>query len=411
MLKNLHVKNFQSHSATDLEFVPGINAIIGEPNSGKTALLRALNWVLLNRPLGDSYIRRGEKEARVQLVIDREGHLIGVTRIRGKTQNTYSLVDSKQDMEFTAFGNSPPPDVVDALNLSEINYQSQLAPYFLVFESPGAVAAHVRSVTGLEDIKRVSDVLTHKARSTQSTIKDRKEVLFELEEEMKVIEQIDLVQLETLIERSETLGDEQKQYQNQVQILSSILDQLIELKKEKISLPENQIQEITTAVSVLSDQYQKHSTYIASLSTLIDSIKEIERRISLPDDLDSLFSQHQTLHDQYQKHSTYIVSLLSLVDNIEEAQKRIPLPDDLDSLFSQHQTLQDQYNLLCQQMVNLHVIIENLSPVQEEGEKLYPQIFTLENEVIDLRGQLSVCPACGSMLTEETKKNLLEEVS
>jgi len=367
MLKNLHVKNFQSHNVTDLEFVPGINAIIGEPNSGKTALLRALNWVLLNRPLGDSYIRRGEKEARVQLVIDREGHLTGVTRIRGKTQNTYSLVDSKQDIEFTAFGNSPPPDVVDALNLSETNYQSQLAPYFLVFESPGAIAAHVRSVTGLEDVKKVSDVLARKARSTQSTIKDRKEVLSELEEEIKVIEQIDLAQLETLIERSETLGDGQKQYQNQVQVLSSILDQLTELEKEKISLPENQIQEITTAVAVLSDQYQKHSAYVVSLS--------------------------------------------SLVDNIGEAQKRIPLPDDLDSLFSQHQTLQDQYNLLRQQMVNLRAIIENLSPVQEEGEKLYPQIFTLENEVTDLRGQLSVCPACGSMLTEETKKNLLEEVS
>ena len=53
MLKSLKIRNFESHRNTQLNFHPGVNVIVGESDQGKTAILRALEWVLFNRPLGE----------------------------------------------------------------------------------------------------------------------------------------------------------------------------------------------------------------------------------------------------------------------------------------------------------------------------------------------------------------------
>ena len=54
MITSLSIKNWQSHKDTKLDFVNGVNVIIGVPNSGKTAVLRALLWLIENRPKGAS---------------------------------------------------------------------------------------------------------------------------------------------------------------------------------------------------------------------------------------------------------------------------------------------------------------------------------------------------------------------
>jgi len=46
MINSLTIQNFQSHKNTTLEFDNGINIIIGQSDSGKTAIIRALNWVI-----------------------------------------------------------------------------------------------------------------------------------------------------------------------------------------------------------------------------------------------------------------------------------------------------------------------------------------------------------------------------
>ena len=56
MISGLLLKNFQSHKKTILHFHPGVNAIIGKSNSGKTAILRALYWIIYNRPSGISFV-------------------------------------------------------------------------------------------------------------------------------------------------------------------------------------------------------------------------------------------------------------------------------------------------------------------------------------------------------------------
>ena len=48
MIKSLHIQNFQSHKKTTLKFHKGINVVIGQSDSGKSAIIRALNWTINN---------------------------------------------------------------------------------------------------------------------------------------------------------------------------------------------------------------------------------------------------------------------------------------------------------------------------------------------------------------------------
>ena len=49
---NVNLHNFQSISDANLEFVEGLNLIVGQSNSGKTAILRAINSVVDNPSRG-----------------------------------------------------------------------------------------------------------------------------------------------------------------------------------------------------------------------------------------------------------------------------------------------------------------------------------------------------------------------
>ena len=64
---NVNLHNFQSISDANLEFVEGLNLIVGQSNSGKTAILRAINSVVDNPSRGKLYIKKGNKSTEVKI--------------------------------------------------------------------------------------------------------------------------------------------------------------------------------------------------------------------------------------------------------------------------------------------------------------------------------------------------------
>jgi len=143
MIKSIEINNFQSHKASRLEFVPGVNIIVGGSDSGKTAILRALKWVATNRPTGDSFRSDWGGETSVHLELDDNT----VSRVKGK-ENLYVL----NEVEFTAFGTDVPEEILKALNLSSTNLQQQLDSPFLLSDSSGEVAAHFNKIAHLDVI-------------------------------------------------------------------------------------------------------------------------------------------------------------------------------------------------------------------------------------------------------------------
>lgn len=159
MITRVEIENFQSHRRTTLEFSSGTNVVVGLSDSGKSSVLRAINWVLSNRPLGEAF--RSEWGGDTSVVLHTsDGHI--VERLRTDSENTY-IVDG---LSLRAFGTEPPEDVRNILRLDEFCIHGQMDPPFLLSCSPGEAARALNQAASLDDIDRVISNL----RKTQATI-------------------------------------------------------------------------------------------------------------------------------------------------------------------------------------------------------------------------------------------------
>lgn len=105
------VKDFQIVKSASLEFVPGLTAILGESNNGKSALFRAIKSCIYNEP-GTTNVRVGCKNYMVG--IEHKGHKV----ILQKGENSLYLIDGKQ---YNKIGRTQVPEVAEALGISALN--------------------------------------------------------------------------------------------------------------------------------------------------------------------------------------------------------------------------------------------------------------------------------------------------
>ena len=146
MIKSAHIRNYQSWKDVVLNLVPGINVIVGTSDSGKSALLRAIGWVVFNRPQGTSFIRHGADSASVELDLTRTGI---VSRSRGKSANQYRIGESLEEVVLNAVRGDVPEEVSRVLCMGELNIQKQLDSPFLLSLSQPDVARTLNEIANL----------------------------------------------------------------------------------------------------------------------------------------------------------------------------------------------------------------------------------------------------------------------
>jgi DNA repair exonuclease SbcCD ATPase subunit len=159
MIEGLAVYNFQSHEGTCLTLHPGVNAIVGPTDSGKSALLRALRWVLRNKPDGKDFIQSGKDICMVELHLP-DG--IVVTRRRTATKNEYLVEHGDVEDVFAGMGGTVPPAVAELLETSPVefgdgeerdfNIARQMDPLFFLSEKPSTRAKLLGRISGIDRI-------------------------------------------------------------------------------------------------------------------------------------------------------------------------------------------------------------------------------------------------------------------
>lgn len=144
MIKSVTIKNFLSHKKTRIRFAKGLNVICGKSEAGKSAIGRAINWVVNNRPLGNTYHSHWSSNTSVSLKTNNNV----VKRVKTKTKNNYYLNGDK----FTAFGSKIPDEINKALRISEINIQRQFTLPFLFSLSNGEISRYINKLANIESI-------------------------------------------------------------------------------------------------------------------------------------------------------------------------------------------------------------------------------------------------------------------
>ena len=163
-IKLIELQNFQSHAKTIIEPAgPGfLTVVTGPSDSGKTAIIRALKWLLYNQPQGAEFTRTGASMVRVAVA-----YAGGVTVVRERTASTnrYKILQpgTEKPQVFEGFGSSVPLEVQEVTGIRPIkiadqelllNLSEQLDPPFLGQKSttaPGR-AKILGKLAGTEEI-------------------------------------------------------------------------------------------------------------------------------------------------------------------------------------------------------------------------------------------------------------------
>lgn len=172
MISRIELQNFQSHVSLEFDLEP-ITCLVGDSDSGKSAVIRALRLLTFNQPSGTKFIKFGKKKTKVSVICDGKR----ITRIRGK-RNLYKL----DNQTFEAFGTGKVPTPIQGtLNLSEENFQFQLNPHFWVDDSPAKLAQNLNKIVALSSIDRASAKVI-------SMIREKTQRIKLLEEEQDLLE-------------------------------------------------------------------------------------------------------------------------------------------------------------------------------------------------------------------------------
>ncbi|SFX34150.1 AAA domain-containing protein [Thermoactinomyces sp. DSM 45891] len=239
--RKLEIHNFQSHEHTVVQLSPGLNVFVGASDNGKSAILRALRWVLFNVPRGADYIRTGTTKCLVNLTMD-DGTEIERIRSTGSINRYILRKPDEQELVFEGFGSEVPHEIteihqmtpvkLDAAQEILLQFGSQLDGPFLLSESPGTKAKMLGFISGAQII----DVALKQANS------DRKAILEEgrrteknkqsLLEQLKPYE--NLIDLRRQLDESKKKIARIKELQHRLQQLRKTAHLYTEAKQEQV---------------------------------------------------------------------------------------------------------------------------------------------------------------------------------
>lgn len=276
-----------------------MNCIIGQSDSGKSAVLRALNWVVTNKPGGEAFRSSWGGRTLVELEFS-DGSIVG--REKDK-ENVYYT----ENQEYKAFGQSVPDDVTEQINMDDINIQAQMDSPFLLSSSSGEVAKTLNRIANFTQIDTGISNIRKKVQENSRSIKTANSVIEDLEKQIKEFDYLedleeDLIAFEELSNKVVGVTEEEKEL---AKILVLIFKDQVDIEEiDKVLKAEPELK----AALTLTEQLETTTGQIRSLERLIKCVaeyqqeqKEIEELLLAENDLNNTYAlveQHKEIEKQ-----------------------------------------------------------------------------------------------------------------
>jgi len=187
MIERLVLKNFQKHERLVLDLDPTITVLVGPTDGGKSAVFRALRFLLLNKLVGspDSYITWDKSTCRVSGVVD--GKRLVRARNRKKGGNYYRLDDKKYVFDGVMRKGVPDP-IAELLKVGPENFQRQMDAQFWLSDSNSQFAKNLNQIVNLEIMDRVLVTAIKSSRVSKVKVSLSQERLQEARSEYKSLQ-------------------------------------------------------------------------------------------------------------------------------------------------------------------------------------------------------------------------------
>lgn len=313
MIECLTLENFQAHKKLTVQLDPKVTVVVGPSDAGKSAVIRALTWVMLNTPSGDAFIRNGTKGATTSLVVDG----IEILRLRGKNgENTYWC----QGQEYKAFGNSVPEAVQKLLAVSELNFQSQHDAPFWFSETSGEVSRKLNAIVNLGAIDNSLNGIVSKVKKARVVVEiseDRLKQTKETYEKLRFVPDAlsEFQKVEEVIKRIEGIDDDKREL---TELLSIVVEQIKTIDTSEAFAKEGE--KIVVSGLKLRHQQEKINGLLQSVEYLVKLKKESEAEIPSFSALDALLSKYNNIQSRVVTLSNELEAVATLIESAESAQ-------------------------------------------------------------------------------------------
>lgn len=314
-LTELIVKAFGQHIKKVVQFTPGLNVLVGESETGKTTLIRALYLLIENYPRGGEKLYQSwltDKPLSIQLKDDK-GNIIK------RKKNKYYLNNSDP---LKAFGTSVPEPIRQLFNFKEINWQKQHDTHYLLFNTGGSSAKLLNSATGMSDQEVIIDDIKKQLSNSKSEIKRHKK---NNEEHLKTTKRLkDIVRYKLKALAIVHLEEEAIELKNKADRLENLLIQLESIKeiKMKYRTSKKHNKEINSIIHDLEET--KHfGESIKELKSILDTVEKI--KIIDPKIIIKLLKTLHAIHSknlEFEALNSKTNLLKKYIEQIEEAKEK-----------------------------------------------------------------------------------------
>jgi exonuclease SbcC len=344
MVKKIVINNFESHEHSEIDLSPGITAIVGRTDSGKSSIFRALYWVVNNEPRGDEFIRRGTSLCSVELHLD-DGTVIG--RRKGKSGkesvNQYWVQRPGQEaVTYDSIGTNVPEEVwrllgVDGFLLPgeskpSLNFSEQGASPFGVYDSGPERARKLSSFSGVDKADAAVKLLNQEIRELKKTINASTDTINTLSaqiDKLSVVGFMEELIAEAKSHVSQALSTRQKaEYLKQTK--EALLDIISRAKKAKdVIAILQELQQSAPDMEEAAAHLQRLNGLKearADMEAKLNGIRQAQQRldsISSLEEVDFDFSMAEKCIEKVNSLKSLKDTLLKHMDAIQEVQKRI----------------------------------------------------------------------------------------
>ncbi|MBP5422567.1 MAG: AAA family ATPase [Paludibacteraceae bacterium] len=293
MFTKIELNNFQSHKHTVLEFSKGVNTIIGESDNGKTAIIRAMMWVLRNRPSGTEKINSrwndGFKKPMSVKIHTENGW---IERKREKKFNGYVIFKDGKEIVLEAIGKDVPSEVEEFFRMNDVNTQLQMDSPYLLSLTPGEASKYLNKVVNLDSI---DEVLSHaesqkRELSAEEKIinKDITDIKLRLENTSWVDEAMQLQKrIDKYDEDLQKINGKIEGLKNTINSFELYRNCIVDLTKQKKIVDE--IDNIPTVNTLILQQeinsFEKSKDSVVDTSDFSIMVNEIENIKTVSDDV------------------------------------------------------------------------------------------------------------------------------
>ncbi len=190
MIKQINIKNFQSHKNSTLEFSDDVTAIVGLNNHGKSVVFRALQKCIRDIPNGTSFITDTpvqEHECNVTIISDEGIVTRKVKNDKSNDANMYIIDRNGVAEDYAKFGRTGiPVEVLDCLPTAplqmfgdveiDLNFANQLDPLFLMVGTglPALRGKVLGKASGVDKVQRAITVGSSDGKKLKHIIENLK---------------------------------------------------------------------------------------------------------------------------------------------------------------------------------------------------------------------------------------------